>query len=265
VVAWRAMNAFGLSCYWSSDAPRACTLHQRALAMTRDWNDPSTTAKSLNNLGIALIDANQPERARRVLEESLSLKEGREDPWSIGSTVGNLGIALRMCGDYEAAIRCHRRAHELFRSIGDSWGEIGELNFIGDVYCDRRDYRDAASCYARSLEGNTEGIRPAIAHSFHGLVTIAASRLEFRRAATLAGAIDRIWSETGRSESPSGAVRLASTCAAARASLGNSSFEEAWNDGAAMSLLDAVEVGRAIGTYFSENGQVSRRGRSFAD
>jgi predicted ATPase/DNA-binding XRE family transcriptional regulator len=244
MVAWHAVNALGLSYYWTEDAKRACALHERALAMTRDWNDPGTTAKSLNNLGIALLDAGEPEQARRVLEESLELKEGRDDPWSIGSTVGNLGTALRACGDHELALKCHRRAHDLFRSIGDTWGEIGELNYIGDVYWDRREYGKAASCYASSLEANVEGIASSISHSLEGLVIVAAARHDFRNAAVLAGAIDRLWDETGRSVPRPAVEGFEQAHAAARAALGDSSFDEAWNDGTEMSLVDAIAVAR---------------------
>ena len=247
IVAWRAINALALSYYWNADPRRACALHRRALAITRGLNDPAMTAKSLNNLGLALLDADEPEQARGVLEESLAIKESRDDAWSIGSTVGNLGIALRMCGEYERALECHQRARNLFRSVGDALGEVGELNFIGDVYRDRGEYQDAASCYARSLEANTEEIRPQVAHSLEGLVTLASRRNEFRRVAVLAAPINRIWSETGRSESPSVTARFERACAAARISLGDPSFDDAWNEGTEMSLEDAIEVGRAIG------------------
>src|ERR1700729_598609 len=246
-VAWRAINALALSYYWTADAKQACALNEQGLAMARCMDDASMTAKSLNNLGIALIEVGAADRAREALEESLAIKVGREDAWSIASTVGNLGIALRMCGEYEAALRCHQRARDLFRSIGDAWGEIGELNFIGDVYCDCREYGEAALCYAKSLEANTEGIRTSVAHSLEGLVTIAARRLEFRRVAVLAGAVNRIRSEAGQPESPSAAAGFEKACAAARASLGDPSFAEASNDGAEMSLVDSIEVGRNIG------------------
>jgi predicted ATPase/transcriptional regulator with XRE-family HTH domain len=237
---WRAVTALALSCYWTADSQRSCALHERALTIARSRNDASATAKSLNNLGIALLDCGQAQRARQVLEESLALKEGRDDAWSIGSTVANLGIALRLSGDYRQALRCHRQARKLFRSVGDTWGEIGELNFIGDVYFDRREYRKAESCYAASLEANTEGIRTSVAHSLEGLMAIAAQRRRFGRAAFLAGTVARIRSETGQPESPSDAGRFREACAAARASLGDSAFEESLRAGAEMSLAEVT-------------------------
>ncbi len=251
MLAWRAINALALSYYWTADAEQACALNEQGLAMARCMGDPGLTAKSLNNLGIALIEVGEADRAREALEDSLAIKEGREDAWSIASTVGNLGIALRICREYEAALSCHQRARDLFRSIGDTWGEIGELNFIGDVYCDCREYGKAASCYAKSLEANSEGIRTSVAHSLEGLVTVAARRLEFRRVAVIAGAINRIRSEAGQPESPSTAARFEKACAAARTSLGEPSFVHAFNDGAEMSLVDSIEVGRKIGADLS--------------
>ena len=132
IVAWRAVNALALSYYWTAEAKRACCIPpERALAMTRSYDDPSMTAKSLNNLGIALLETGEAEQARSVLEEALAIKEDREGAWSVASTVGNLGIALRMCREYKQALKCHERARELFRSIADAWGEARRAEFPG--------------------------------------------------------------------------------------------------------------------------------------
>lgn len=247
--AWRTVTALALSFYWTADSDRACAFHRRALAMARSWNEPRAIAMSLNNLGIAMLEPGKAFEARELLQESLALKEGRDDAWSIGSTVGNLGVALRLCGEYDEALKCHRRARRLFRSLGSLWGDVAELNYIGDIYCDRREYRRAARYYAASLEGNAEGIRTSVAHSFEGLVAIAARRGRFRLAALLAGTVRRIHDETGQPESPSASGRFAEACAAARASLGDASFEEAFKVGAEMSLRDAIEAAQPKRRY----------------
>ena len=77
IVAWRAVNALALSYYWTAEAKRACSLHKRALAMTRSYDDPSMTAKSLNNLGIALLETGEAEQARSVLQGSSNCDQGR--------------------------------------------------------------------------------------------------------------------------------------------------------------------------------------------
>jgi tetratricopeptide (TPR) repeat protein len=240
--AWRAVTALGFSNLWTGDSARACALFRRALAMGRSQNDLRIISKSLNNLGCALLEMREQDEAKGVLEEALALKEGREDAWSIGSTVGNLGIAFRICGDYSNALKCHQRARRLFNSIGDAWGEIEELNLIGDVYRDRSEHRKAASYYAASLEANVDSIRTAVAHSFEGLVAVATTRREFRRAAVLAGAVKRIRAEMGQPEPLHAAASFEEACAAARVSLGDSSFDSALKCGAEMTLPDAIET-----------------------
>jgi predicted ATPase len=248
--AWRTVTALALSYHWTGDNDRACALHRQALAMARSLSNSGLISKSLNNLGIALLALRRQGEARRVLEQALALKEGRDDAWSIGSTVGNLGIALRMAGEYAKALKCHRRARSLFHSIGDECGEIEELNLIGDVYRDRRDHRKAASHYAASLEANVEGIRTAVAHSLEGFVAIAAVRREFRRAATLAGAVTRIRREIGQPD-PLAAANFEKACAAARASLGDLCFEDALKVGAEMAVPAAIEAARTVSTWSS--------------
>jgi hypothetical protein len=156
-----------------------------------------------------------------------------------------------MVGEHGLALQCHQRARNLFRSIGDGWGEVEELNYIGDVYCDGGEQRKAASCYASSLEANVEAIRPSVSHSLEGTVTIAARAHAFRHVALLAGAINRIWNQTGRCESRLTAIGFEQACANARAFLGDSAFDNAWHDGAGMSLADAIEVGKSIALDFS--------------
>jgi predicted ATPase/transcriptional regulator with XRE-family HTH domain len=246
--AWRAVTALALSFYWTADSERSCTLGQRALTMARALNDARMTAMSLNNLGIAMLEAGQAHEARNVLQESLALKEGHDDAWSIGSTVGNLGVALRLCGNHDEALKSHRRARRLFRSVGDAWGNVAELNYIGDVHCDRGEYRIAARCYAASLEGNSEAIRTAVAHSFEGLIAIAARHRQFRRAALLAGAVSRIRNETGQPVFPSAAAAMEEACAAARAALGDSAFEDASKAGAEMALFEAMDAALGVET-----------------
>jgi tetratricopeptide (TPR) repeat protein len=241
---WRVVTALALSCYWTADNQRACALHRRTLAIARSLDDPVAIAKSLNNLGIALLAMGEAREARNALEEALAIKEQRSDAWSLGSTVANLGDALGACNDYEGALQYHQRAHNLFRSVGDQWGEIGELNNIGDLHLRRRDYREAAACYVASLEANGEGIRIEAVHSLEGLVAIAASKRSYRRVALLAGTVTRMHGETGRTLSQFAAAKFATACATARASLGNSLFEETSKTGTEMSLVDAIEIAR---------------------
>jgi predicted ATPase/transcriptional regulator with XRE-family HTH domain len=250
-LAWRAATALALSCQWTGDFRRACALNRRALAAARTLDDPLAIAKSLNNLGNALFHVGEARESRDALEESLAIKErcddgqGSDNTWSLASTVANLGISLGICGEHEEALRLHERARNLFRSVGDQWGEVGQLNNIGDVHRARGDFHEAAACYAASLEANVEGIRSEIAHSLEGLVVAASSERRFRQAAMLAGAVKRIRCETQRPR-PSSSVNIDQACAIARASLGAAQFEEAFEAGAKMPLVDLVEA--ATGT-----------------
>jgi tetratricopeptide (TPR) repeat protein len=193
-----------------------------------------------------LLSSGEYQQARRALEESFGLKSGHEDAWSVSTTLGNLGLTLRLCGEFDAALDCHTRALNMFKSIGDTWGELGELNFMADVHRDRHEYAQAARLYASSLDANAERIRSAVSDSLNGLGSIAASRGQYRRVAVLAGAVESIRSETGGSDPIVDGPLPQSTTASARASLGSALFEEARAEGGALSVAEAIEVGRMI-------------------
>jgi len=243
---WRIFNALGLAYYWAGDLQRACPMHSEALKMARAWDDRSLKARSLNNLGIALLSLGEYESARQALEESFALKDGYDDAWSLSTALGNLGIVLRRCGNYDEALDCHRRSRDLFKSIGDAWGELGELNFMADVLRDRLEYREAARLYARSLDANVERIRSAASDSLNGLASIAVTLSQFRRVAVLTGAVESIRSQTGGSDPISEGPLLRSALEAARTSLGSALFDEAFAEGGALSVAEAIEVGRII-------------------
>jgi hypothetical protein len=84
------------------------------------------------------------------------------------------------------------------------------------------------------------------ADSFEGLAAVAARGRQFRQAAVLGGAADSVHTQTGRPMATPDRQAVDAACSQSRAALGADSFAEAWAEGAALSLPEAIEVARAI-------------------
>jgi predicted ATPase/transcriptional regulator with XRE-family HTH domain len=243
---WQATNMLALSHHWVGDEERACELYAEVLQQARKLGDHKRIARTQNNLGVSLLSAGDFERARSVLEESLSMKEQHDDAWSIATTLSNLGLALRGCREYRLALERHGRALDIFRSTDDRWALVDELNDIGDVYRDQENANEAARFYQSSLDANADGMGTLAADSFEGLAAVAARGRQFRQAAVLGGAADSVHTQTGRPMATPDRQAFDAACSQARAALGADPFAEAWAEGAALSLPEAIEVARAI-------------------
>ena len=248
---WDVLNFLAIAYASAGASRRACALFDEALGIARALNDDRLIARTLNNLGKALIDAGEFERAREMLEESLTIKQHLDSAWSIASTLGNLGVALRACGEYEVALERHHQALELFRSVDDRWAVLVTLKSIADVHRDRHEYVEAARLYRASLDASVNGIKTFAADSFEGIAVVAAIRDHCRQAAVLGGAADTIRKEGGHSISLPDRPPFEAAHARARQTLGARAFDEAWSEGGALPLAEAIEIARAIASELS--------------
>ncbi|MBV8223208.1 MAG: tetratricopeptide repeat protein, partial [Candidatus Eremiobacteraeota bacterium] len=249
---WQVVNLLALTHHWVGDDERARPLREEALRMAREQRDENLIARSLNNLGGSVLNLGDFSRARRLQEEALEIKLRRgDDAWSVATTLGNLGMALRACHEYPLALDSHRQALELFRSAGDPWGEIAELNDIADIHRDQGESVQAARFYRESLDKNADELRPLIADSFEGLAAASAQRGLFLQTALLGGAADTIHKESGRSISLPDRPPFDAACKRARQRLGAPAFDDAWSEGAALPLPEAIEIARTIAADIS--------------
>jgi len=127
------------------------------------------------------------------------------------------------------------------REIGTPF-EIGHaLREIGWAECDEGRCDLALKHLA---EGMTIlhglGNRPGVVESLEGLAGVAAATLAPRHAARLWGAADALRQEIGNARSIHESIAYERRLNAVRATLTPEAFDQAWNEGRAMTLDDAV-------------------------
>jgi len=183
------------------DRDRAVVLWTESLMMSRSRGDVRTISANLANMGYQLVSSGDHEQAELLFEEALTLARKAKDRQQIGLVFLGLGMSASGRDDYE------RAAALLEDSLMASW-EIGDKQSV-----------------VESLEG-LAGV--AGARDKHGLET----RL-WGAVVALREALGIPWSSIER-------ALHERSLESARSRLDETTVAAAWEEGAAMTLEEAV-------------------------
>ena len=194
------------------------------------------------NIAVALVQSDQYPAAEPLLMECIKVARSLGDDMLVAVNLGNLAIVAYHQGDADRAAPMLEETLALARKLGDGFLTSELLNFKGDAEFRRGDLESAEASFREIL---------AIAHELKDPVTtlvglerfaeLAVATYAPRRAATMWGVIARLRDETGvplagRDETALADARLAD----ARLALGDDAFNQAWREGSAMELEEAV-------------------------
>ncbi|MEA2057102.1 MAG: BTAD domain-containing putative transcriptional regulator, partial [Actinomycetota bacterium] len=183
--------------------------------------------------------------AERHLAVALELAE--RYPWGgvDGSSQNACGMLARRTGNLEEAIARHTRAAEVYRGremmLGVAYS-VGSLGFALEM---SGDLSAAEDCHHESLDLALEhGDQLVVAFALEGLAATTAAAGDAERAAVLLGAAHRMRSELGVPLPPGEDFDVARAASAARTSLDDASYEQAFAAGTAMPRDAVVELAR---------------------
>jgi predicted ATPase/transcriptional regulator with XRE-family HTH domain len=196
-----AHRYLGMVARSTGDYVRAATLHKEALKLYRLIGDQRGVGMTLTNLGLTAFYQRDYERAAVLLEESLALARASGARSSVAVALTNLSLVAQAQRDYERATVLQGDALDLYRLLGDQDG---------------------------------------LAHCFENFALIATARDEPARAARLFGAAEVLRTRIGVPGRPADRDFNQRRIVALRAQLGDAAFDAAWEEGAAMSLDDAI-------------------------
>ncbi|NUW43812.1 ATP-binding protein [Nonomuraea rhodomycinica] len=191
----------GLAALLQSDLPEAERLLDAALACGRGAGDDMLVANALIYLGTTRSLLGRPAEAVGSFEECLSLCETREERWFRSYTLWTYGIEAWKQGDTRRAVEMERAAIRLKEPFKDPLG---------------------------------------IALCAEALAWMAAGEGDGRRAATLLGGLEEIRRGFGGPLFGSLSIYHEACEEAARAAVGDRSFETAFRKGKAMSSAEVV-------------------------
>ncbi|MFL5731597.1 MAG: ATP-binding protein [Chloroflexia bacterium] len=250
-----SLNNLGLVVYEYGDYATARSLHEESLAIKRGLGDKWGIASSLNNLGFLAHEQGDYQAAHALYEEGLALRRELGDKWGIALSLNNLGNVANEQGDYATARALHEESLALRRELGPKLGIALALGSLGVVASNQHDYPKARALAVQSLALTVEvGKRREIAESLAraGEVFVAAGtelakseraqgQTEIERGTRMLGAAESILQSIGVMLYHQDRLPFERSAQEARTQLGEKLFEQAWEEGRAMSVEEAIE------------------------
>jgi predicted ATPase len=220
---------------------RATELLQKSLILSRETGSLRGMALSLFILGGAWRERGDLERATQLLEEALTMFRELGDQALIASVLTHLGFTFLFQGDLERAKAPSEEAAAMFREQKHLSYLSDALSNLGWVALLRGDSERARALYAESLGLKREvGDKLVTPEVLEGLASVAGARGEAERAARLFGASEVLREVMGVPPEPPESALQEPYLAAARSQLDEVVWQEAWAQGQAMTLEEAI-------------------------
>jgi non-specific serine/threonine protein kinase len=153
----------------------------------------------------------------------------------------NLATVVHTRGDRERACSLFEESLTLARDVGDVFLESHILSYKGRAEHSDGDIVSAEASFAESLAIARDLADPfATMWALERFAELAAAKHAHERAATILGAAARLREGTGLGIPPHEERERKRVVEATRAALNDDAFDQAWRDGSAMELEEAV-------------------------
>ena len=221
--------------------PEARALYDEALALRRQIGDRRGVAMALHNMAVVAEALQDPREAMRLYEEALALHREVGNRSMEAHTLNGLGLVAQALGDMSAARSRQEQALAIHRSLGDKRGISFSLRELGATAAQLGELPLAASHLAECMEIlRLLGDRQGVAAALEACAGVAAAVVEAARAMRLCGAAGRIREELASPISRADLELLESRIAPARVKLGPEEATRQLQEGARMTLEEAI-------------------------
>ena len=267
---------------------RARELYEECLARAREHGAQRTVAGALGNLGSVLEEQGKYDEARKVHQESLELLEEIGDHRGIAVQLNNLGVVAMDLDDFAGALDYHQRSMAIRVQLGERRGEalslnnMGELrylerrfaeagalfeqaltiyrelddeagvaeleHFLGRVACEDRNLDEARHLLDRSRRALADHNALGQAFALEGLAQLALASGTPERAVRLHGAAQALRTVRELPLRPPWRRTRDAELARAREMLGDTRYQELWQEGMALTAERALAEVRAAGS-----------------
>jgi predicted ATPase/class 3 adenylate cyclase/Flp pilus assembly protein TadD len=235
------LGELGWASIYRGDYERAAALFEEGLAAARESDDAWSIAFALNALSVLAGNRNDFERAEALWEEALALGRKVGDRTRVRAVLTNMGYAAMVRGDFKRAEVHLEEGLAIARELNEPYANAGSLLNLGIVATRRGDHGRAKTLLEESLALHRElGSNRDVAECLEVMAEVAGGLGEDLRAGRLWGAAGALRQATdnpwllyeGRLHEP--------YLSAARSQMEESEWSEAWQEGWAMTLDEAV-------------------------
>jgi DNA-binding CsgD family transcriptional regulator len=222
---------------------RARELLEESLRLSREADDKLRIAHSLLILGITMEGLGDLKRAKEFYEVGIVLSREIGYGAILARFLLSLGYTLLLEGDYERGAALNEEAAALLRDHGYKGGSLElALNTLGWAALLQGGHERARTFYEECLILCKElGNKWIASESLEGLACTSAAEGEAEWAARLFGAAEALREAVGYQHVPEEDVWREPYLAATRSRLDEASWQEAWVEGRAMSMEQAID------------------------
>lgn len=239
-LAW-VLNGGGTLAWVMEDYPLAREYNEKSLSIARRYANKKQIARSLRILGSVERDLGDYVTAGAHYAESLALSEEIDDTVNKAYLLNSMGESARSQGQYGRALELYAESLELMRSNSDFGGIRICLSNMARVRHIEGNYETAATLFREVLHRTTRfGDKLTIAESMGGLGGVARARGDTIRAARIFAAVNSILEATNQQFYPLDRKDYEGALEMARRMLDKESWEQAWAEGRAMTLEQAI-------------------------
>jgi len=137
--------------YQRSNLLKALQLHQRALGVFTELNDPERIAVEYLTGGVDYNYLSNYPKALESLQKALKLFDSSGNKMKMGMVFANMGITYTYLSNFRKALEYHKKAIQLYEEINYENGLADEWGNIGNVYDDVDDSLMALQSYQKAL------------------------------------------------------------------------------------------------------------------
>ncbi len=237
-----SLRALGTVARLQGDYGRAKALIDEGLVISRRLGDKSAVAYALEELGLVALHQGDTGRATELFEESSALRREVGIKLGIAASLRTSGLVEQAQGDYEQAKALLEESLTLYREARSKLGIATSLSLLGRVAQHKGDYQQATELYTKSLRMQRElGHKLGICECLEGLAVVVGVKGQPDRAAGLLGAAEAVRETIGALLPPVERADYERNVDALRATLSEPKFTNAWGQGRAMILEQAIE------------------------
>jgi predicted ATPase/DNA-binding CsgD family transcriptional regulator len=238
-----ALTVLGQVALFQGDPSTARELAGEGARLFQEVGEAWGTALALLHLGRAAVESGDLLAARSLLEESAALFRVSGDRQRLALPVDMLGMVALRQGDYGAARTQFEEALAVAREMGDAQFMADALVHLGTVALRMGDAHESAALYQQSLAlYRVQGYKDGIAEDLAGLAEVASLTRQPERAARLCGAVEALREASHTSLPPLRRAAYDRIVGGIRAQLDDAAFAEAWAQGRAMELSQAIAL-----------------------
>jgi tetratricopeptide (TPR) repeat protein len=212
------------------------------LALGRELSDKEGMETSLFSLIDVAYGEGDYQQAEKLLEEVITITKDLGDKGGFASAQFLLGRVTRFQGDFEQAQKLHAESLAYWREVNFNYNTPASLWCLGELARLQNNYVAARSYLFEALtEAKETDQRDLIAHLLEEFAALSSAQGQVKRAAALFGAAKTLRAAIQVVLFPVERVEVDKNIAAARAQLSEDEFNQAWAEGQAMTMEEAIK------------------------